>query len=168
MADEPRKQVSANGATEETRYSHSQFGRPIAVGTGLGIAVATLTVFSLSSATLTAVPWLVAALYAILGIAFALFYRLLVRVDRERVRMVFGVGLVRKECLLADIRRVDIVRTRFWWGYGVHWTTSGWLYNVGGRWAVRLELASDRPIMIGTDEPDALKDAIEAMRQAKR
>lgn len=168
MTDDPGKQVSVNGATEEALYSHRQFGRPIAVGTGLGIAAATLTVFSLSGATLNAVPWLVAALYAILGLAFALFYRLLVTVDRERIRMVFGVGLVRKQCLLADIRRVDIVRTRLWWGYGVHWTTSGWLYNVGGRWAVRLELASDRPIMIGTDEPDALKGAIEALRQAKR
>jgi len=37
---------------------------------------------------------------------------------------------------------------------------------VSGRWAVRLELATERPVMIGTGDPQALHDAIEAARAA--
>ena len=57
--------------------------------------------------------------------------------------------------------------TRVWWGYGIHWTPSGWLYNVAGRHAVRLEVRGGRALMIGTDEPDALKAAIDARLAAR-
>jgi hypothetical protein len=149
-------------------YCHTQHGRQIVLGTVFGLALALVVVASLSRETLAAVPWLVAALFAILVATFALFFRLTVQVDRETVAAVFGIGLVRKTVPIADIRRVDLVRTRIWWGFGIHWTPSGWLYNVGGRWAVRLQLASDRPVMIGTDEPDALKAAIEAALERHR
>ena len=143
-------------------YQHVQFGTPIAVGTALALLVAIALIATLSAATLRAAPWLVAGLFAIVGVAFALFYRLRVDIDGSRLRAAFGVGIVSRTIDLADIRRADVVRTRVWWGYGVHVTPSGWLYNVAGRWAVRLELRSERPIMIGTDEPDALKAAIDA------
>ncbi len=46
----------------------------------------------------------------------------------------------------------------------MHWTPSGWLYNVSGRDAVRVEFVSQRVVMIGTDAADALVRAIEAAR----
>lgn len=143
-------------------YRHSQFATPMAVATALGLAVATGGVALLSRETLDAAPWLVVALYALLLGAFALFWRLTVEVDGGALRAVFGVGLVRRTVDLADVVRADAIRTRVWWGYGVHWTPSGWLYNVAGRDAVRLELRAERAVMIGTDEPDALKAAIDA------
>jgi len=143
-------------------YSHSQFGWPMAVGTALGIALATLVILSVSNETRASAPGAVIALYATLGIAFLLFYRLRVTVEPDAIRAVFGIGLVRKKVPMADIVRADVVRTRVWWGYGIHWTPSGWLYNVAGRYAVRLEVQAGRAVMIGTDEPEALKAAIDA------
>jgi hypothetical protein len=148
-------------------YSRSQFGWPMAVGTGLGLALATAVLASVSGETRAAAPWAMAALYATLGLAFALFYRLTVTVDPDRIRVVFGIGLIRKEIPVADVVAADVVRTRVWWGYGIHWTPSGWLYNVAGRHAVRLEVRGGRAVMIGTDEPDALKAAIDARLAAR-
>jgi len=91
---------------------------------------------------------------------------LTVEVDAREVRARFGIGLFRKSVPLADIRRCDVIRTRIWWGWGLHWTPSGWLYNVSGREAVRIELASERPLIIGSDEAPALKQAIDARRPA--
>ena len=137
---------------------------PIAVGTAVGLVAATVLVFSLSSRTLTAVPWLVPALYAVIAVGYLLFFRLVVTVDRARVRAAFGIGWIAKEVPLSDIVAAEIVRTRLWWGWGIHWTPAGWLYNVGGRQAVRLVMAGERPLMIGSDEPAALLAAIEAAR----
>ena len=148
-------------------YSHSQFGWPMAAGTGLALALATVVLFLVSEETRAAAPWTIVALYGTLGVAFAAFYRLRVTVEPDRIRAVFGIGLIRKEIPVADVLRADVVRTRVWWGYGIHWTPSGWLYNVAGRHAVRLEVRGGRAVMIGTDEPEALKAAIEARLAAR-
>jgi len=134
----------------------------MAVGTALGLGLATLVVLSVSNDTRASAPWAMAALYATLGLAFLLFYRLRVTVNAQAVRVVFGIGLISKEVPLAEVVRAEAVRTRVWWGYGIHWTPSGWLYNVAGRYAVRLEVQAGRAVMIGTDEPEALKAAIDA------
>jgi hypothetical protein len=145
-----------------TPYRRSQFGTPIAIGTGFGVVLATIVLLSVSKSTLAAAPWLAVALYAVLVAPLALFGRLTVTVDAGRVLAVFGIGLVRKEVRLSEIRGIEIGTARRWWGYGVRWTPSGWLYNVAGRNVVRLELATERPVMIGSDEPEALAAAIQA------
>jgi hypothetical protein len=138
----------------------------MAVATALGLGTAVAAVAWLSPSTLSAARWPIAGLFALLLGAFALFWRLVVEVDGRAIRATFGVGLIRKSVQLGSVRRVDVVRTRVWWGYGVHWTPSGWLYNVAGRDAVRLEIDGARAVMIGTDEPGALKAAIDAARGA--
>mgnify|MGYP002388046464 CR=1 FL=1 len=146
------------------RYARAQFGTTMAVATVIGSLLAAWVTATVSRATLEAVPWLPWALYGVLALAFLLFGWMRVVVDDRVVRAVMGVGIVRKSVEIADIRKADIVRTRVLWGWGVHWTPAGWLYNVAGRWAVRLELGSERPVMIGTGDARGLHDAIEAAR----
>ena len=157
-------------ATAATRgddvYRHTQFGTVIAAGTVAGLVLAVALMFSLSLATLKAVWWLAVALFAIIAAAFLVFATLTVEVDERELRLRFGVGLIRKTVPLADILRCDRVRTRIWWGWGLHWTPSGWLYNVSGRDAVRLELATGRALIVGSDDADALQQAIDARRAA--
>ena len=145
-------------------YERAQFGTTMAAATVVGSLLAAWVTATVSRATLEAVPWLPWALYGVLALAFLMFGWMRVVVDARAVRAVMGIGLVRKSVGIADIRRADVVRTRVWWGWGVHWTPAGWLYNVSGRWAVRLELASERPVMIGTGDPRGLHEAIEAAR----
>jgi len=154
-------------AAPRVRYERTQFGTMMAVGTGVGLALAGVVLgFVVSPATRGAVPWLPWALLGVLAAGFLLVGWMRVAVDDRAVRTVMGVGLLRKTVEVADIRKADVVRTRVWWGWGVHLTPAGWLYNVGGRWAVRLELASERAVMIGSADPEALHDAIEAARAA--
>ena len=139
-----------------------QTGWAVIVGSVVGLGLALLVTLSLSAATLAAVPWLVVALFGLLALGLLAYATLTVEVDAENVRVRFGIGLIRKSIPLSDIARCEIVRTPSWWGWGMHWTPSGWLYNVAGRAAVRLEMRSQRPLMIGTDEAERLKAAIDA------
>jgi hypothetical protein len=167
VADRPAAGAVAPPQTPPM-YRHTQFGKVVAAGTAVGLVAAVLMTLSLSPATLAAAKWSVVALYAIIAAAFALFSTLTVEVDAREIRVRFGIGLFRKTVALADIRRCEVLRTKIWWGWGLHWTPSGWLYNVSGREAVRLEFASERPLMIGSDEAQALKAAIDARRPAAR
>ena len=137
-------------------------GWAVIVGSVVGLGLALLVTLSLSAATLVAVPWLVVALFGLLALGLLAYATLTVDVDAENVRVRFGIGLIRKSIPLSDIARCEIVRTPSWWGWGMHWTPSGWLYNVSGRAAVRLEMVSQRPVMIGSDEAERLKAAIDA------
>ena len=143
-------------------YRHTQVGWAVIVGSALGFGLALVVTLSLSASTLAAVPWLVVALFLLLASGLAAYVTLTVEVDAERVRARFGIGLIRKSISLADIARCEVVRTPSWWGWGMHWTPSGWLYNVSGRAAVRIEMRSQRPVMIGSDEAERLKAAIDA------
>ena len=147
-------------------YRHTQFGLPVAVGSLAGIAVATALTLSLSPATIVTGKWLIVALYGVLIAAVAVFGWLTVEVDATEVRLRFGVGAVRRAVPLDEIVRCDLVRTKMWWSYGLHLTTSGWLYNVAGRDAVRVEMRVGRAVIIGSDDAPGLKAAIDGRLDA--
>jgi hypothetical protein len=152
-----------------TTYRHTQVGWAVIAGSAAGFALAlavTLTL-SLSASTLAAAPWLVAALFGLLALGLLTYATLTIDVDGEAVRARFGIGFIRKSIALSDIVRCDVVRTPAWWGWGLHWTPSGWLYKVSGRAAVRLEMKAERAVMLGSDEADRLKAAIDAGRGTK-
>lgn len=73
------------------------------------------------------------AVAAVIALALALFHSLTVTVNRDEVRLRFGIGLIR----------------------------NGWLYNVSGFDAVELSIANGKVCRIGTDEPRRLLKAIE-------
>jgi hypothetical protein len=147
-------------------YRHRQAGWAVIAGSIAGIGLAAALTMSLSPATIGAAPWLVAALFGVLVAGLALYATLEVVVDADEIRARFGIGLIGKTVPLGDVVRCDIVRTPMHWGWGMHWTPSGWLYNVGGRVAVRLELKSERPLMIGSNDAEQLKAAIDAGRKS--
>jgi hypothetical protein len=142
-------------------YRHTQVGWTIGVATAVG-SVATIGVLLwLPEGAMRAPAWTPALLAALLGLALALFGWLTVEVDARAVRLRFGVGVFRRTLPIAELVRCDRLRTRLRWGWGLHWTPAGWLYNVSGRDAVRLELRRERPVVIGSDDADALKTAID-------
>ena len=72
----------------------------------------------------------------------------------------FGPGVIRKRIPLDEIADVEATRTTFWQGWGIHWTTRGWLYNISGFDAVLVRLRTGKSLLVGTDEPEALANAI--------
>ncbi len=49
-----------------------------------------------------------------------------------------GIGTIE----LRTSRDACIVRNPCYYGWGIHLSLDGWIYNVSGRWAVRLETDS--------------------------
>lgn len=77
-----------------------------------------------------------------------------VTVGPDEVRLVFGVGLIRRTWLLANIATVQPVRNPLWTGWGIRIGPSYTLYNVSGREAVELKFRDGSwPVRIGTDRP---------------
>ena len=145
-----------------TPYRHRQVGWKLAAGVAAGLVLAAWFVSALSPSTRAAAPYLVYGLFGVLIVALLTFATLTVTVDEREIRVVFGVGLVRQTIDLADVVKCEPVGVRAYWGWGLHWTPNGWLYNVGGREAVRIVLARGKPLIVGTDDVPGLAAAIDA------
>jgi len=96
----------------------------------------------------------------ILLICLVLFYRLKITIEDETLCASFGPGVIRKRVRLAEIVGCDPIRIRWWYGWGIHLTPCGWLYNVSGFDAVAIRLHDGRRFALGTDDPQGLVDAI--------
>ena len=98
----------------------------------------------------------------ILGIVYALFHSLTVRVSRSDIALSFGVGLIRKQFPIGDISSASIVQNRWYNGFGIRKIRGGWLYNVSGFDAIEIQLKNERKYRIGTDQPKKLLAAVES------
>jgi hypothetical protein len=137
-----------------TKYEHTQTGYWIIYATGLP-ALILLTMTAFSSATR-----LELFLAFVLLLCVLLFWRLTIKVDNETLGASFGIGLIRKAVPVANIVACEPIRTRWWWGWGIHLTPYGWLYNVSGWDAVAITLRDGKRFCVGTDEPQELQAAI--------
>lgn len=90
----------------------------------------------------------------------ALFASLTTEVTDQEFRFYFGPGFWTHTFSLDKIRSVEVVRNPIWYGWGIRYTPSGWLYNVSGRSAVEVDLRSKGVIRVGTDEPEQLAQAL--------
>ena len=135
-----------------TRYKHTQIGHVI--------------IWSLLAIILIASGGLVghhappAIISIVLLVCLVLFYRLKITIEDETLCASFGPGIIRKRVRLAEIVRCEPIRIRWWYGWGIHLTPYGWLYNVSGFDAVAISLHDGRKMALGTDDPDGLTDAI--------
>ena len=102
------------------------------------------------------VAWWLRAASGVYVLTALLFFNLTITVDDREVRAVFGVGLVRKTARLEDIAAAEVVRNRWWYGWGVKYTVKGWLYSVSGLDAVEVRLKNGKRFRLGTDEPEVL------------
>ena len=144
-----------------TTYRHAQTGYAIIyallVPAFIGFAVATVS-------PMTRVALIPAA---ILLLSALLFWKLTIEIDHEILRASFGLGLVRKTARVADIVSCEPIRIRWWYGWGIHLTPYGWLYNVSGWDAVAITLRNGRHFSLGTDDPQGLTAVIRRLASTK-
>ena len=99
----------------------------------------------------------------ILGIVYALFHSLTVRVSRSDIALSFGVSLIRKQFPIGDISSASIVQNRWYNGFGIRKIRGGWLYNVSGFDAIEIQLKNERKYRIGTNQPKKLLAVVESV-----
>jgi hypothetical protein len=139
-------------------YSHRQFGTVIAGSIAAAVAACLTLVCIVPGAgdDLVILP-----MVAILVIAGILFSSLTVEVTDRVLSWRFGPGWIRKQVNLSEVERIEVIRIHWLWGWGIHLTPKGWLYNVSGMKAVQIRLRSGKSFLLGTDEPERLQAAIE-------
>jgi len=96
----------------------------------------------------------------VLLITLALFYKLTITIDEETLCASFGIGMIRKRVSVAKIAVCEPIRIHWWYGWGIHLTPYGWLYNVSGLDAVAITLRNGRKFALGSDDPHGLAEAI--------
>ncbi len=108
--------------------------------------------------------WLIVGLPLLITvITLALFSVLEVSIDARHLTWRF-LPFITKSVPLADVLEAKPTRTSFIYGWGIHYTDRGWLYNVSGFSAVHIRMRDGKQFMLGSDEPAALADAINSSR----
>jgi hypothetical protein len=101
------------------------------------------------------------AAFLVVAVATTMFSTLTTDVDSRRVAWWFTFGFPGGEIYFPDIANLELTRTSFWEGFGIHWTFGhGWLWNVSGFNAVMITKRDGKRITLGTDDPHGLYEAI--------
>ncbi len=100
----------------------------------------------------------------IVGVVFC---RLTVTVTRDRIVASFLLGRPRRVIELVDVAAVRQVRNLWWHGLGIRKIPGGWMHNVWGFDAVELELTSSEVFRLGSNDPEALFNALSSCVAAK-
>lgn len=107
--------------------------------------------------------------FGIPAVVFAFFLstglRTEVHADHLLVRM---VGLRRRHIPFTDVASFEAVRirpVREFGGWGIRYggKQRGWLYNVSGPHAVRIQYRDGRILHVGTQDPDRFVEALQAV-----
>ncbi len=155
-------------ASRRVIYEHRQVGWMILMGAWVPLlCLAVIWTFT-PIAQRELPPHLLPGLAIASALAIVSFSSMSVVVTGTRVVARFGLGLLKRTAAVKHIVSVTMVRTRWYEGWGIHWTSRGMLYNVSGSDAVRLELDNGKAFMIGSDEARRLCAAIERAMQDSR
>jgi hypothetical protein len=138
-----------------TRYEHTQIGHVIIWSL---LAIILIASGALIGSPFHREPAVIVSI--ILLVCLVLFYRLRITIEDETLCASFGPGIIRKRVGLVQIVGCEPIRIRWWYGWGIHLTPYGWLYNVSGFDAVAITLRDGRKFAFGTDDPDGLTAGI--------
>jgi hypothetical protein len=110
-----------------TRYEHTQIGHVIIWPL---VAIILIATGGLIGSSLHREPPLIVSI--ILLVCLVLFYKLRITIEGENSCASFGPGIISKRVRLTEIVGCEPIRIRRWYGWGIHLTPCGWLYNVSG------------------------------------
>ena len=144
------------------RYRHTQMGALLRVAALLPVPFVIGAAALAQNTHVLAIGGPLIAFVALAGFAFS---SLTIEIDADALRWSFGLGVWRNRIALGEIASATPVRNPWWYGFGIHRTPRGWLYNVAGLDAVEICLRNGRMLRLGTDEPGELTKALAAGQQ---
>jgi len=132
-------------------YQHTQPARAIVKG-----LMAMGVVFAAAS---TVIHPLIAGTVVVFVMAY-LFRSMTIEISNRELTWYFGSGFPRKIVPIGEVVSAEPVRMCFWNGWGIHYTPSGWLYNVSGFGAVCVTLRNGKRLCLGSDEPEVVAEKL--------
>lgn len=92
----------------------------------------------------------------ILGLMLLLMYQLQIEVSDSQVLVRFGMGLIKRRIPVDAMQSVEVVSTKWYYGWGIRLIPNGWLYNVSGTKGIEIQLKTGRVVRIGSVNPEEL------------
>ncbi len=136
------------------KYKHTQIGYLLIIA----LIIPLLILFF--AMTITEFTQILPIVLITLLTALILFYSLTVEIDKTRLIIKFGFGVINKKFILKDIKSCHTVKNHWYYGWGIRLTPYGWLYNISGLSAVEIQMKNGKKYRIGTDEPKNLEHSI--------
>ena len=130
-------------------YQHKQIGTALLLVMGAVVLFVSLIAFDNNNEVI----W---PLIIIVSLIAFLFHSLNIKVNSNEINWSFGPSFWKKSVKLEAVNSVRVINTKWYYGLGIRYTPSGWLYTVSGTKAIQLELKDGSKINLGTDEPDNL------------
>ena len=144
-------------SSNTTIYDHTQPGTVTRVVFLVTISPLCLFWWFVSAPIFTVLPF-----FVLIVLGTLTFHSLNVRIDERAVHLRFGIGLIRRSIPLETIVDATPVRNSWLAGFGIRYIGRGWMWNVSGLDAIRINRTKGGSFFIGTDEPAALEAAINA------
>ena len=136
-------------------YQHKQIGTALLLVMGVVILFVSLIAFDKNNEVI----W---PLIIIVGLISFLFHSLNIKVNTSEINWSFGPGFWKKSVKLEAVNSVRVINTKWYYGLGIRYIPSGWLYTVSGTKAIQLELKDGSKINLGTNDPDNLVEVIKS------
>jgi hypothetical protein len=137
-------------------YRHIQIGY-VTIG-ALGVACL-LTIYRMFDRA-DGIAWHQVVTLVILLACLLTFSSMTIEIRDGILSWWFGFGLIRKSVPLVDLVQGSLVQIKWYHGWGIHLTSTGWLYNVSGFRAVELRRSNGISFQLGSDEPEVLLAAV--------
>lgn len=147
-------------------YKEFQFGTLLAISMGLTeILMTYLYVNHLGDEPMNLGIFLFISMITV--ISFLLFYGMTTEIGQDKISIRFGIGLIRRSIDVASVQQVDIVKSPWYFGWGIRHIPHGMLYNVSGSDGVELKLVGGKRVRIGTKDPIQLHAALSAILRGR-
>ncbi len=144
------------------KYSHKQFGHVTFYSlVAVMIYIIGVCFYAYEKGELVgSMIWFLALFIFIFVLIFLSFYSMTISVESGELFLRLGIGIIKKKWNLDEIASATQVKNKWWYGWGIHYTPRGWLYNVSGMQGVEIELLNGKRFRLGTDDPKGLKEAL--------
>lgn len=139
-------------------YKHSQIGTLMIFGLGAGLLIMLPILFRTPPGPAKIITL---AVFLLIFVSLLLFWSLNVEVKSDHILVYFGFGIIHRKISLSDIQQVNVVRTPWYYGWGIRPAPHGWMFNVSGVGGVELIFQNNERFRIGCDEPNRLAEAIQ-------
>jgi len=163
-ASRQQRREAASGAARSIGedYRNTQAGTAM-----LALLAVPFAVFLASAVTHPRLWGFQATLCVFLLFLMVVFSSLSTMVTRTEFSWHFGFGRLRKRIALADIASVQMTRSSWIDGWGIHYTRRGWIYNVSGRDVVQIIQKNGKSTLVGTSDPVGLWEALQIRLDAR-
>ncbi|CAG5082596.1 hypothetical protein [Parvicella tangerina] len=95
----------------------------------------------------------------VFGFILLIFYNLTIYIQGKTIHVKFGIGLIHIKIPIEKLHEAKMVKTPWWYGWGIRVTPQGMLYNVYGRDAVKVNYTGKgktKTVLLGSAEPEEL------------